>query len=153
MPLRVFHQLQRAHAGVFRAADRRLKAEFGLTSAQQAILFHLAEEDGSPISAIADALNMGKSSLTGLVDRMAARGLVRRASDDADGRVIRINLTPEGARRVRETATLTKAINADLLAEFTHQEQAVIARFLSFLADDAGALIEKGAASNTKQSA
>jgi len=43
-------------------------------------------------------LGLAKSSLTGLVDRTAQRGLVRREPDPEDGRAVRIVLTEEGAR-------------------------------------------------------
>ena len=135
--LHVFHALQRAHSALFRAADQFLKREVGLTATQQAVLFVLLKTDGTTISDIADTLCMGKSSLTGLIDRMAASGLVRRAHDDRDARLVRVFLLPAGQDIAQRTLVDTKAANAALLAPFNKQDQAVIARFLDHLATNA----------------
>ncbi|WP_344946115.1 MarR family transcriptional regulator [Actinomadura miaoliensis] len=51
---------------------------------------------------LGQVLGLAKSSLTGLVDRSAQRGLVRRAQTLEDGRMVRVELTPEGARLAEE---------------------------------------------------
>jgi DNA-binding MarR family transcriptional regulator len=45
-------------------------------------------------------LGLDKSSLSGLVDRAQARGLVRRHAAADDGRSVRVSLTPAGHRLV-----------------------------------------------------
>ncbi len=45
---------------------------------------------------LSGALGLAKSSLTGLVDRTAQHGLVRREDDPRDSRAVRVALTPEG---------------------------------------------------------
>ncbi|MFC3117754.1 MarR family winged helix-turn-helix transcriptional regulator [Jhaorihella thermophila] len=75
---RVFHLLQVAHSALFRAADKRSRRMAGLTTTQIAILLILRKSDGLPISALAAQLAMGKSSLTGLIDRLADKRLVER---------------------------------------------------------------------------
>ncbi len=47
-------------------------------------------------------LNMHRSNVTGLVDRLESRGLVKRQESPGDRRVYRIVLTPRGVRLVRE---------------------------------------------------
>ena len=135
--LKVFHQLQRAHAALFRAADKALRSEFGLTTTQQAILFLLLEKDAQPITSLAAQLNMGKSSLTGLIDRMVAKGLVRRESGEGDGRVVLIHIAPKGRDMAQRSLGRTKAANQYLLQPFNKQEQDVIARFLDHISDEA----------------
>lgn len=133
--LRVFHLLQRAHSALFRAADRDIRAREGVTAVQTGVLFVLSHEDGQPITAIADELNMGKSSLTGLVDRMVGAGLVRREASDHDGRVQRIFLEPEGRAMSERAGLRVQKINADLLAPFSPAEQGVIRRFLTHVSE------------------
>ncbi len=62
---------------------------------------------------LAAVLELDKSSVTGLIDRAAARGLVERAPSSDDRRVVRVRLTPSGRRVVRVAA---RAFDADLLA-------------------------------------
>jgi DNA-binding MarR family transcriptional regulator len=53
---------------------------------------------------LAAFLGLDPSSVSGLVDRAVARGLVRRAASSDDGRAVRVSLTPDG-RRLAELGT------------------------------------------------
>ncbi|WP_457029039.1 MarR family winged helix-turn-helix transcriptional regulator [Kitasatospora sp. P5_F3] len=54
-----------------------------------------------PMRALAELLGCDASNVTGLVDRLEARGLLRREPDPADRRVKTVLLTPEGEAAVR----------------------------------------------------
>ncbi|MFE1383375.1 MarR family winged helix-turn-helix transcriptional regulator [Streptomyces sp. NPDC058740] len=71
--------------------------EFGLTPQQGQLLCVLMPQPYG-MGELGAVLGLAKSSLTGLVDRTAQRGLVRREPDPEDGRAVRIVLTEEGAR-------------------------------------------------------
>ena len=139
---RIFYLLQKAHSALFRASDRALKQQVGLTASQQAVLFILSKADGQPISAIAAQLKMGKSSLTGLIDRMELRGLVRRHQSVADGRSIEIFITGSGRELVEATLSGTRRINAALLEPFSTNERATIERFLKHVSDQADPIVQ-----------
>lgn len=139
---RVFHLLQIAHSSLFRAADHGLKSVNGLSATQQAVLFLLLHRDGLPITKIADALNMGKSSLTGLVDRMVKRGLVTRSRNAEDRRGFDIHLTDKGRELSRQGAGMVRSVNARLLEGFSEAEWNVLERFLRHVADNAADIIQ-----------
>jgi len=67
-------------------------------------------------------MELDKSSTTGLVDRTEARGVVRRVPDRADGRVVRVELTPQG-RRLVETSALAVAARIDALTSDLDADQ------------------------------
>ena len=77
----------------------------GLTRSQFSVLAHLGRHPGGRMnqSEIAAALEVGKVTLGGLVDRLEAGGLARREPSGEDRRVKRIRLTIKG-RRALETA-------------------------------------------------
>jgi len=50
---------------------------------------------------LATYLGLDRSSVSGLVDRAVRRGLVRRDAGSADGRVVRVSLTPDGQQLAR----------------------------------------------------
>ncbi|MGP3632083.1 MarR family winged helix-turn-helix transcriptional regulator [Streptomyces sp. 24-1644] len=83
-------------------------AHYGLTSTQAKLL---AQLDGPlPMRALATLLVCDASNVTGIVDRLEARGLVRREPDPADRRVKNVMATDEGReiiRRVREEMQAT----------------------------------------------
>jgi DNA-binding MarR family transcriptional regulator len=51
---------------------------------------------------LATFLGLDRSSVSGLIDRAARRGLVRRDASSDDGRAVRVSLTPAGLRLARE---------------------------------------------------
>jgi DNA-binding MarR family transcriptional regulator len=74
---------------------------YGLTPQQGQLLCVLMPRPYG-MSELGDVLGLAKSSLTGLVDRSAQRGLVRREPDPEDARAVRVALTTEGARLAGE---------------------------------------------------
>jgi DNA-binding MarR family transcriptional regulator len=86
------------------AFDEQAKP-MGLTRSQFSVLAHLGRHSGGLMnqSEIAAALEVGKVTLGGLVDRLEASGLARRELSGQDRRVKRIRLTSKG-RHALETA-------------------------------------------------
>lgn len=81
----------------------------GLTHVQHQLLVAIKGHRGGEPPAIGDLagyLLLRPHSAVELVDRAAAAGLVRRAPDNTDGRVVRVELTGEGDRILRQ---LTRA--------------------------------------------
>ncbi|MGD9696315.1 MAG: MarR family winged helix-turn-helix transcriptional regulator [Thermoleophilia bacterium] len=62
----------------------------------QARLLGILRDREPGILALAEHLGLDKSSVTGLVDRAEARGLIERRPDPDDGRAIRVGLTADG---------------------------------------------------------
>ena len=81
---------------VFEAA-----AEFDLHPAQLGALMQLEPQSGLPMHEIASRLACDNSNVTGIVDRLQARGFVTRRADEHDRRVKYIVPTPDGLE-VRE---------------------------------------------------
>lgn len=139
--LKIFHKLQVAHSALFRAADQRTRADLGISTTQLAVLFILSRADGQPISEISRTLAMGKSSLTGLIDRMCDKGLVRRSASATDGRVTHIYLQDLGREALNHGKQQVQQFNMALLEPFSAEEQVTIDRFLTHLAEDADSII------------
>src|SRR5919201_1647573 len=76
-------------------------AELGLTFAQAHALRLLDPERSLPMSAVAERLFCDASNVTGIADRLEARGLIERRAAEGDRRVKVLALTPPrpGLRR------------------------------------------------------
>ena len=85
-------ELMHAHMRNFPA----LAAEFELSPVQAHVLRQLGEAPLA-MSTLAGYLSCDASNVTGLVDRMEARGLVERKSSEQDRRVKMLVLTAAGA--------------------------------------------------------
>jgi MarR family 2-MHQ and catechol resistance regulon transcriptional repressor len=70
----------------------------GLTPAQFDILATLGNTPGMSCRELGEKTLITKGTLTGVLDRMEARGLVRRAASDADRRQVFVSLTAAGVR-------------------------------------------------------
>lgn len=93
-----------AAANAVQKAYRRLLAPLGLTYPQYLVMLVLWERDGLSLVEIGRSLKLDSGTLTPLLKRMEAAGLVRRERSDADERVVRIRLTPAG-EALREPAS------------------------------------------------
>ena len=77
----------------------------GITPAQHQLLLAIRGHVGGTaptIGDISESLLLRHHSVVGLVDRAAEAGLVVRHVDPTDHRVVRLGLTPLGARRLRQ---------------------------------------------------
>jgi DNA-binding MarR family transcriptional regulator len=85
----------------------------GITPAQHQLLLAIRGRIGSvkdaagpTIGDVAESLLLRHHSAVGLVDRAVAANLVERHADSEDQRIVRLRLTPLGARRLRQLAGL-----------------------------------------------
>jgi DNA-binding MarR family transcriptional regulator len=75
-----------------------MAAELDLSPAQCHVLHLIEPGRPVPMGRLAETLACDASNVTGLVDRLESRGLVRRHPSDADRRVKVLDLTPSGCR-------------------------------------------------------
>lgn len=76
----------------------------GLTYPQYLVMVVLWEEDGQTVGGIGEKLFLESSTLTPLLKRLEAAGLVVRERNPADERQVLIRLTPAGRNLQQETA-------------------------------------------------
>ncbi len=75
----------------------------GVTYPQYLVLLVLWEKDAQPVNDIAKRLVLETNTVTPLLKRMEAEGLVRRTRGTEDARQVIVSLTEKGSR-LRETA-------------------------------------------------
>ena len=103
---RSFHYLLMATQSLF---QRSVMAELngsGLTAGQPKVLDYLGRHDGSVQKAIAAGCQIDPATLTGLLNRMEEKGLIRRCNEDGNRRSLHVYLTEQGwdkQREVRQT--------------------------------------------------
>lgn len=84
----------------FVASYESAAAAQGLTTVQAKVLAALKEP--LPMHRIAEQLKSERSNVTGIIDRLEARGLVERRPGERDRRVKNIVATPAGALLARD---------------------------------------------------
>ncbi|MBN8919534.1 MAG: MarR family transcriptional regulator [Rhizobiales bacterium] len=87
-----------------------------MTRAQWAVLVRLERCEGLKQSELADSLDLKPITLTRLVDRLCANGLVERRPDGSDRRVKRLYLLPAARPVVDRLALLGEDLMGSVLA-------------------------------------
>ena len=108
---------------------------FDLSPVQCHVLHLIEPERPLPMGRLARTLGCDASNVTGLVDRLEARGLVQRRPSTADRRVKVIRLTARGSRmRARLLKGMTVASHP--LARLSPEQQRTLVRILEVLLDE-----------------
>ena len=103
----------------------------GITYPQYLVLHVLWEQDGRTIGTLAGRLSLEPSTITPLVKRLAAAGLVTRERDPADERHVRVSLTDTGRAMKAEASCLAEhvfartGLTAAQISELTGRIQAL----------------------------
>jgi len=85
------------------------------------VLQQLSESGPTPMVRLSDENLVTKAAVTGIIDAMETKGLVRRVRDSSDRRVVNIQMTPAGKK---------------LFAVARRRHQAVVKGFVSTLEPD-----------------
>ncbi len=80
--------------------ERDLAQSAGLTSAQLRVLQLVGEAGNTTPKALASRMGVTQGTITALVDKLVARGLVERVQSVADRRQSNLYITDDGSRRL-----------------------------------------------------
>lgn len=145
----------RALRRILRATDsgsRKLAAATGLTPSQLMVLREVETQDDATPGAIALQLQFSHATITAIIDRLTAMGLVTRTRSERDKRQMLLNATADGRRRLAEAPDLLQEIFANRFAALPAWEQAMMLASVERLAAilnaanlDAAPLLDAGA--------
>jgi len=144
--LKLDHQLCFALYSASLAMTRLYKPllqPLGLTYPQYLAMLALWERDAIPVSALGQRLQLDTGTLTPLLKRLEAAGLVQRLRDSADERRVLLRLTPAGralkARAARVPLQVAGAAGCgpDDIAALTRRLQALREQILTHPPADA----------------
>jgi DNA-binding MarR family transcriptional regulator len=109
------YQLAVASARTSRALAKRYAAQ-GLTIPEWRVLAHLAKGDPLSVKDIAARADMDKSKASRAASQLQAKGLVAKAPNGADGRLIALTLTDQGLATMARLIPMARAFEDEVLA-------------------------------------
>lgn len=127
-----YHLLRAARLHRTRAAA--MLAEIGLHPGQETVLQLLSEQDGQTMSGLAEAMGVQPPTVTKMIARMGAQGLVTRDASGEDGRKIHVLLTDEGRECARKLKALWRGLERDATRELNSKERGDLAELLERMA-------------------
>ena len=131
MPLRFIPQVHRATHRIGLHIER-LGAP-GVSQAEAHILAHLAAAPDSTIADVHRAFAHKRSTLTSILDRLEARGLIVRTTDRRDRRTFRITLTAAGRPLARRVTRHLEAFESRILKRASARDLEAFRRVLDAL--------------------
>lgn len=121
--------LSKCHQKAFQVFRQKL-LDHGLTPPQFALLAFLWKKDGQSQIQLGTAMEMDRTTISGIIDRLAKQGLVSRIPHPEDRRVFIINLTDAGKNLETGVSCLSVTANAQVAANLSKQEQAALVNLL-----------------------
>lgn len=127
-------RLALAEVGTRRVFQDHIGTPFELRPVEFTLLMLLQTNPGATPKRLAQALRLSPPNVTVLVDRLAARGLVKRQPCPDDGRATIVQLTRAGAERARRAHEVSRTMEDGLLQVLTPGERVLLGELLDKLA-------------------
>ncbi len=114
------------------AQDKRL-AQLEMSAAQWIIVANLASGPGEPKSAadLCKVISYDAGAMTRMLDRLEAKGLIRRTRSAQDRRLLKLELTEEGRAAYPRMREIAMGIANRFLRGFTKSEARQLESFLN----------------------
>lgn len=126
----VGYLMRKVLSSILSRADLQL-ASHDLTYVQWLPLYKLAMHEGNTVASLARDLAIDPGAMTRSLDRLEAKGLVRRERSTEDRRVVHLRLTDDGRAVARKVpAVLAEVLNGHLRG-FSAEEWQLMLQFLN----------------------
>ena len=138
---RIEEEILRALRRITRAIDlrsRKLANTFGLTGPQLVCLRALLFLGQTTPSKLAREISLSQGTVTGILDRLLARQLIKRNPSKNDRRLVEVELTDAGAALVKQAPSPLQEQFLEQLEALPLEEQESILRTLSRIVDMMG---------------
>jgi DNA-binding MarR family transcriptional regulator len=113
--------------------------DHGLSSAQFGVLSVLAREPGASGAELARGINTSPQAMNGVLAGLERNGLVQRRPHPTHGRILQVDLTDEGRRRLDEARPAVDRLEAIIVDGYSERE---IAAFKEWLVTAATRMVE-----------
>lgn len=137
-PARIEIALLRTARSVRKAFESRLRP-LGLTMTEASLLTYVRDFGPGTQHELANRLHIGPARVGSVIDGLERRGLVTRTVDPRDRRAFRPVLTDDALPLIEAFESVDVDLRAELRAEFTRNERALLAHLLLHLEQNAEA--------------
>lgn len=127
--------LTTAQHTVFQYLNSKL-IPYDITPSQYAVLSYLWQRgSGASSKQIAEVLYLENSTISGVLDRMQKKDLIKRVANEEDRRGVHIMLTDKGKSLEAPVTKIIDDVNAEVLKCFSDDEVAVLKNNLRTIAE------------------
>lgn len=130
---------------LYQFCDRVCLAEHGVGATQGYTLLSLPQEGSMTMNDLSSAMGLANSTTTRVVDELVRKGLVRRKSDNADRRVVKVELTVRGQELWRTLDRELQSFFGAALKEISEDERPSIIHSLERVTQVIAKALDSGA--------
>ena len=121
-------QLSISHLLVQICKQRRNKSnlllsEAGIHGGQDILLYYLSIEDGQTVSALVEKMCIQHATISTMIDRMVATGMVKKEKDTLDKRTSRVFITDKGSEAYTQIAEIWKVMEATVTKDLSQEQK------------------------------
>ncbi|MBB4515748.1 MarR family winged helix-turn-helix transcriptional regulator [Paraburkholderia fungorum] len=132
------YYLTKARNVLVERTDRAVKP-LGLTAQQIGVILMLSAQRANTPFELSRVMSYDSGSMTRLLDRLEKKGFIVRTRSDADRRMVKLQLTPQGHEAARQLPSLGAAVLNEQLRGFSAAEHATLLDLLGrFIANGIG---------------
>ena len=121
--------LRQAWQAFHNAMDHALRPH-GINGSQYAVISVLAREPGASGADLARVCNTTPQAMNGVLATLEREGLIERHPHPTHGRILQVDLTEEGKRRLKAATPEVRKLERRTEAGFSAEEIAIVKRWL-----------------------
>lgn len=100
-----------------------LLSEANIHGGQDILLYYLSIEDGQTVSALAKKMCIQHATISTMLDRMGANGMIKKEKDAKDKRTSRVYLTKNGTEALKHVSKVWKTMEATVTKGLTETQE------------------------------
>lgn len=98
-----------------------MASEFGVTLPQFYVLAYVNNNPGVSVAQISKGVDLAKSTVSGIIDRLERDGLLTRETDPEDRRNVRVYRSEQAVKQLRAVPQHYRTVLAGLLGEYSRE--------------------------------
>ena len=125
------------------SASRMSELKLGVTGAQHFLMQQLMEGGEMSVNQLAERTHTHQSTVSTVVSKLVAKGLVNRVRSDADARVQLLSLTAQGRQKLRKGSNTIQDRLIRSIEKLPSSEQRALSTLLERVIEAAGLVTSK----------
>ncbi|KQX00885.1 MarR family winged helix-turn-helix transcriptional regulator [Flavobacterium sp. Root420] len=100
-----------------------LLSDAGIHGGQDILLYYLSIEDGQTVSALVEKMCIQHATISTMIDRMQASGMIKKVKDNIDKRTSRVFITEQGQQAYKQIAEIWKIMETTVIKGLDTNQQ------------------------------
>lgn len=94
----------------------KIAKQYGFTAQQLAVIFHLYKIPSITLNELSDHMGLTKSTVSGIVDRLAKQGVVKREIPEDNRRIVKLSISEE-FKKNNDIQSMKKKFIGDFISD------------------------------------